>query len=210
MSGLTLKLIILIIPGAISTIIFGKLILHKPWSNFTFLKLSVLFGIFSFLILQVLISTLNLLLKSNIKNLNFWNSLNENSEIPFVEVFLACVICVPLSFIVSLIENRKIISKVATKLNISYKYGEENLYSRFLNSQEIEVVYIRDKTNKLIYHGWVKSFSENDTISEISLEDVIVYQDGKKVKKLYDINSIYLCFNKKDIIIETAKKIKDE
>ena len=48
MSELTIKLIIILIPGAIATLIFGKLILHKEWSSFRFVLYSILFGIVSY------------------------------------------------------------------------------------------------------------------------------------------------------------------
>jgi len=47
MSELTIKLIIILIPGAIATLIFGKLVLHKEWNNFKFVLYSILFGVVS-------------------------------------------------------------------------------------------------------------------------------------------------------------------
>ncbi len=205
-SELTLKLIIILIPGALATIIFGKLILHKDWDSFRFILFSTLFGMFSYLTLQLIINVLSMSLCFNIGDLTIWESLSDPAIIPYKEVMMASIIAVLIAFFTSYIENRKIVSKIASTLKISNKYGEENLYSRFLNSKEVEYIYLRDIKNNLTYHGWVKSFSESDTISEIRLASVKIYS-YKKSELLYEVDEVYLSFNKFDIIIELAKSL---
>lgn len=56
----------------------------------------------------------------------------------------------------------------------------------------------------MTYHGWVKSFSENDNVSEIRLADVAVYNYSDS-EFLYEVDEIYLSLNKHEIIIEIAK-----
>src|SRR5699024_9747305 len=175
MSELTIKLIIVLIPGAISTLIFGKLILHKTWSNFQFTLFSILFGTVSYLLLQFWYNSRGFLYTKSVSELTIWNNLNDASSIPYKEVGMASFISITLAFIVAKIENDKYINKFAQWLKISQKYGDENLYSMFLNSREIEYIYLRDMKNQLTYHGWVRSFSENDNIAEIRLSDVAVY-----------------------------------
>ena len=46
--------------------------------------------------------------------------------------------------------------------------------------------------------------SENNKFKEIVLEEVTVYNYPNS-EKLYDVESIYLCFSKDNIIIESAK-----
>jgi hypothetical protein len=209
MSELTIKLIVILIPGVIATLIFGKLILHKEWDSFKFILFSTLFGLFSYLIVQMIIDLLNLCSFFNISDLTIWNDLTNAKNIPYKEVVLSSFISILLAFIVSLIENRKIINRIAKYFNISNKYGEENLFSRFLNSKEIEYIYLRDIKNNLTYHGWIKSFSETDIVSEIRIADVSVYNYNDS-EFLYDIEEVYLSLNKQDIIIELAKKIETE
>jgi hypothetical protein len=203
MSELTIKLIIILIPGAIATLIFGKLILHKEWSSFRFVLYSVLFGILSYLTLQLIINGLNLCNCYDLAELTIWNNLNDASSIPYREVGLASVVSVVLAFAAVLIENRKLINKVAELLGISGKYGDENLYSMFLNSKNVQYIYLRDIKNQLTYHGWVKSFSEDDNISEILLSDVAVYNYSDSTL-LYQVEEVYLSLNKYEIIIELA------
>lgn len=203
MSELTVKLIILLLPGAISTLIFGKLILHKEWDSFKFVLYSILFGAFSFLILQILLNILNLVSDAFIENLSIWNTLTDSQKIPYAEIGYSTGISIILAFVISRVENKKVISKIAKKLGISNKYGDENLFSRFLNSPNTDYVYVRDIKNNLTYHGWVKSFSESENVSEIRLCEVTVYT-YVGCELIYEVPEVYLSFSKHDIIIEKA------
>ncbi|WP_158850445.1 hypothetical protein [Algibacter sp. L1A34] len=207
MSELTIKLIIILIPGALATLIFGKLILHKEWSSFRFVLYSILFGVVSYLILQLLNNGINLCISADfnkLPELTIWSNLNDASLIPYKEVGFASIISIIIAFFVSMIENKKVINKIAGFLGVSEKYGDENLYSMFLSSKNVEFIYLRDIKNQLTYHGWVKSFSENDTISEIRLCDVAVYNYTDS-EFLYEVEEVYLSLNKQEIIIELAK-----
>jgi hypothetical protein len=51
-SALTLKLIIILIPGAISTLLFDSLTTHKEWTPFKFIVNCILMGIIAYLLLQ--------------------------------------------------------------------------------------------------------------------------------------------------------------
>lgn len=56
----------------------------------------------------------------------------------------------------------------------------------------------------MTYLGYVKSFCETETISEIVLADVSIYT-CESSEFLYEIEEIYLSFPKTEIIIEKAK-----
>jgi hypothetical protein len=205
MTELTIKLIIILLPGAISTLIYGKLILHKEWDNFKFILFSILFGTFSYFSLQIIIDFINLFAFCKISDLSLWNDLTNANKIPYGEIMLSTIISVILSYIVSLVENEKVISRIAKHFDVSNKYGDENLYSKFLNAKEVEYVYVRSIKNNLTYYGWVKSFSESDNLSEICLAEVSVY-NYEDSEHLYDVSEIYLSFNKQEIIIELPNK----
>ncbi|WP_417590494.1 hypothetical protein [Owenweeksia hongkongensis] len=203
MSELTLKLIILLIPGALATLIFGKLILHQDWSPFRFLLYATLFGVFSYLLLQLFSDFSNSFTCNRASALSIWDSLSDASIIPYKEVAYASFLAIFLALGVTFFENRKILSRIAHWLNISNKFGEENLFSKFLNDPTVEYVYVRDIKNNLTYYGWIKSFSETETISEILIADVSVYR-YKSSKLLYEVDEVYLSLGKTDIIIELA------
>lgn len=183
--------------------IFGKLILHKGWSSFRFALYSIMFGIVSYLILQLIINGINVTIRDKLPELTIWSNLSDASSIPYKEVGFASIISIILAFAASMIENRKVINRVAGFLGISGKFGDENLFSMFLNSKNVQYIYLRDIKNQLTYHGWVKSFSENENISEIRLCDVAVYNYSDS-DFLYEVGEVYLSLNKQEIIIELA------
>lgn len=213
-SELTLKLIILLIPGALGTMIMSKLTIRKDLTPFKFILNSIVIGVFSYLTLQ-LIENLFTLIQNFIScsrmvnsSLQIWNTISNSKIIPYKEVIWGSIIGVILGFIGSYVDTYKLINKLAKKLKISYKYGDENLFSYFLNADETQVVYVRDKKNNLTYHGYVKVYSETDTISEIVLSNVTVYR-YEDSEELYEVDQIYLSFGKADIIIEQAKIIEN-
>lgn len=215
MSALTLKLIILLVPGALATIIFKRLIIrHKEQSDFMFVIVSIMFGMFSYLVLQIFIYIItflkNICSKTiyNYENIETFAKLSNSNSIPYSEVIWASLISILLGFVVSKIDHSKLINKFARKLNVSNKYGDENLYSYFLNSPDISWVYIRDVENSLTYLGAVESFSETNEHKEIVLAQVTVYTYPDS-KKLYEIEKIYLVFPQDKLIIEQANYKKN-
>lgn len=87
------------------------------------------------------------------------------------------------------------------RIIVPLTYGEENLYSYFLNSKEVTEVYVRDIANNLSFHGEVDSFSENDQISEITLRYVKVYRYDDSAF-LYYMAKVFLSRPKNSIFIE--------
>lgn len=108
---------------------------------------------------------------------------------------------VPVAFISSLLVNHKIFHKLASKIGVSRKYGDENLFTFYLNSKELHWVYVRDFERKLTYQGRIFSFSENDTCHEIVLADVTVfgYEDSEEY---YSVPTLYLCRARGSLVIE--------
>lgn len=81
------------------------------------------------------------------------------------------------------LDHYKLINLFGKWIKLTNKYGDENLYSYFLNAKDVDEVYVRD-INNLTYHGLIDSYSENDEIKEIVLVDVVVY-DYETSKELY-------------------------
>jgi len=211
MTELTLKLIIILIPGALGAIIVNRLTIHKEWSSFTYILNAIIIGLFSYLALQFVVTTwifvqnsFSSVLAYDYKTLEIWNSISDSKKIPYKEVSGASFFGIVLGFIGAYIDYNGIINTIGQRLRISNKYGDENLFSHFLNKKETEIVYVRNIKNNLTYHGYVDSYSENDMLSEIVLSTVTVYNYTDS-EYLYEIDKIYLSFTKSDIVIEIAK-----
>jgi len=150
---------VILFPGLISTVIADKITVHsKNWDSFKYGIYSFVFGVFCYVIVQILSwlmtyipERLNILpLRAG--TLAVWSIVTDNrARIDLREVFAA-------AFFGAFLVNYKIFHKFAQKLLISQKYGDENLYSYYLNAKEIDWVYVRDFERKLTYQGRVISF----------------------------------------------------
>ena len=210
-SELTLKLIIILFPGAIATIIIEKLTIHKVWSPFKFIINSIIMGIFSYLGLQLIqfshVFFYNLIPNcNNLKyiNLTIWNSIENSKIIPFDEVLYSSLFGVIVGAIGTKFETSKILNTFGKKLKITNKYGQENLFSYFLNNDETIYIYLRDYKNNRTYFGYIKSFCETENTNEILMGDVTLYTCDTS-ELMYEIDEVYLSYEKTELFIEKAK-----
>lgn len=209
-SSLTIKLIVLIVPGIITAHIHKRLtITTKERSDFMFSVLAILLGMMCYLILQVsyflIIGIINKisLAEYEYKTLDTFSKISDSTIIPYNEVLLACLISLPFGLLITYLDSKKVLNKIANKLNVSNKYGHENLFTFFLNSPDIEWVYIRDTNKGLTYLGNIRMLSETENLKEVVLENVTVYTYPDS-EELYSIHRIYLSLDLNSIIIEQA------
>jgi hypothetical protein len=193
---LTLKLIILLTPGAVASIIFEKLTIHKKWNSFQFIANSILFGGLSYLFAQL---AFNICRHDNSFD-NFWSNL-PSKEIPFNAIIKAIIVSILIGFVCAGLDNYKLVNKLGKFLKLTTKYGDENLYSYFLNADNVNEIYFRDIPNNITYHGMINSYSETTEFKEIVLRDVKVY-DYATSNFMYELDKVYLSRPKDDIIIE--------
>ncbi len=199
-SELTLKLILLLIPGSIACILYERLTIHKQWNSFKFITNAILFGSISYVLAQIVFNILGI--DSNFDT--FWENL-PTKEIPYPVIIKASIISVFVGLIATGLDHYKLINRFGKWIKLTNKYGDENLYSYFLNAKEVDEVYVRDIENNLTYHGLINSYSENDDIKEIVLVDVIVY-DYTTSEELYLLDKIYLSRSKENLTIELPYK----
>lgn len=216
MNELAVSIGIILFPGIISTMVADKIIVHsKKWNSFKYFLYSFVLGVFCYLLLQVfgwgldligsLFDCLAFLCATPISGkLNVWGIVSgSNDSIDLTEIFGAIVLSVPVAFIVSAVLYKKWLNKLADFFNVSSKYGDENLFSYFLNSKELNWIYVRDYERKLTYEGKIVSFSEDSKVQEIVLSDVKVY-GYENSDEYYSVPFIYLCREQGSLIIEAT------
>lgn len=200
-SSLTIKIIILLIPGLISYFIYKRITNRQTKrSDLMFISISILLGTLSYLALQIFCFKFNCL---GYENLRTFELLATSTTIPYQEVFGASLFGIIIAYLFTFIDSYNIVNKIAIKIKASNKVNDENLFSIFLGDKDISWIYIRDIKNSLTYRGWIYSFSENEEDREVVLKEVTVYTYPEAIK-LYDIASIYLNFKSENIIIEQA------
>ena len=205
----TIKLIIILIPGAIASLIIESLTFHKKWTPFRIVFYSILLGGLSYLFLQSIYLVIDRFDESCTNyTLGIWGTVINGDALPFNEILWACLISIFLGFSLSGIINEKLLFN-RTPDWISTKFGDDSLYYFFLNSPEVYPVYIRDIKNNLTYHGIVHTFSEDDFKKEITLRDVTVYsyQDSEL---LYSVPYVYLSKSQNDDFIIEIPDISNE
>ena len=209
MNQLAIAIVVILFPGILATIIADKVAVHSKWDSFKFSLYALVLGILSYLFLQLIIIVFDLAhhIINHGKEVNYhilavWNmALQQKSIIKPWEIGASSLLSILVGYVASFIVNYKILNKIGQKLKITTKYGDENLYSFYLNAEQIEWIYIRDIENNLTYQGRLVSYSENEDIQEIVLTDVTVYR-YKDSAELYSVPSIYLCKKSGNFIIE--------
>lgn len=206
-SDLALRIIIVLIPGVLTTILFRYLSVHKEYSNFYFTVLSAAFGLSNYLILEIIYQiieiilylfniltngSLSLIYQSKL-HVSIWNSLIDRTfNIRSEEILYCSVIAIISSFFYTWIYQRKILLRFANEnLKITNKSGDDDIWSHYLNSEMVDWVWIRDYNHSLTYFGKIVAFSDSGLKRELFLSDVSVYSLTKK-KELYRLNSAYL------------------
>jgi hypothetical protein len=207
MNRLVITLIIILFPGIIATIIVGKIAFHSKWDSFKYSLYSLVLGVCTYAGLQAAVYAYCWFRAASHvaiqwTHLDVWGiAIKDNPQISPWEVCAAAVLAIPIAFLTSWLVNYKLFNKLAQKIRVSTKYGDENLYSYYLNAKEVEWVYIRDIENRLTYQGRIVSYSENEKIQEIVLSDVTVYA-YEDSSELYSVPSIYLSKEIGKFIIE--------
>lgn len=206
-STLTIKIIIILIPGLISYIIYKRItVRNSKKTDFQSVINSILLGFITYVILQIgnlaLCFSANCLGGNYVYPLEIFKTIGKES-IPYDEVIYATLIGIILAYFLAFMDSNNWINKTAIFIKASSKWNDDNLYTIYLNNNGTDWVYIRDIKNNLTYSGLVSIFSEKENQKEIVLNDVTVYSYPESVL-LYSVPSIYLNFCNENIIIEQA------
>lgn len=210
-SSLTVKLIIILIPGLVAYFIYKRLTSRpNKRSDFMFISISIFLGVLSYLFLQLLdvlccwVGNLSEN-KHKYESLQVFKSLSE-TDIPYKEVIFASIFGIVIAYLLAWMDTKNLINRIGIQLKVTEKESDETLYLNYLSKKEIDVVYIRDAKNNLTYVGKVFSFSERENTKEIVLEDVIVYFYDSN-EEAFKSSSLYLTLGE-GMTVEQADRIE--
>ena len=150
MNQLVVTITIILLPGIIAVVICDKLTVHSKWDAFKFALYSLVLGILTYAALQCSAYVVDLVKgigseSCSWHHLKIWSSaICEKPVVPAWEVVFATFYSVPIAFFASWIVNHKIFNKIGQKIRITHKYGDENLFSYYLNAKGIDWIYVRD------------------------------------------------------------------
>jgi hypothetical protein len=215
MNQLAVAIAIVLFPGLIVSVICDKVTVHNTrWDAFKYAIYSFLFGLICFTLLQGIVIALaqaDRLLPglpwTKDGSLSAWSLVyDEKFKVNLAEVVWATLLAPLIAAAAAATVNLKLVNRIAQWLGISRKYGDENLFSFFLNTNELEWVYVRDKSTGLAYSGKVVSFSECEGAQEIVLSEVEVFE-YESSEKLYGVSYIYLAKQMGNFVIEVPNEI---
>lgn len=109
---------------------------------------------------------------------------NTPAAVNFFELKDEIAWSVPLSFFLAVcwlwIVKFRLLVKFLHKIGATRRYGDEDVWSHTLNSDQanVEYVHFRDLENGFIFAGWVSTYSESEDFRELLLANVIVYDEA--------------------------------
>ncbi len=210
LSELTIRIILLFLPGVICWFFLEKLIISRKREFSYFIIYSFLLAFLSYFTYYSIVYLLKLIPALNTPDVKFF-SLLLNLDKPLgegilFEIFLVSLTAFLLALGLSLIINNRIFHKIFLN-KISRRFPEPDLWSFIFNRNDKYWIDLRDFKNKKIYRGQI--FSYSDTISsivELYLTKVKVYEEDGGEE--YEVPGLYIARNSDDITIEFIRKVR--
>ena len=216
---LTLRLMLLGMPGIVAYLIIGKVTNRGKGTQLDSLVFIFLLSILSY----TLVSGFYLaLVAASGGKLNIVSPLdrligsigNKSSTIFVWDVATATTASIIVALAWSYAWYHKFVTRLARYLKASNRYGDNGIMSAFLSSEQLqdkgEWLVVRDASANLFYFGHVYAWSDStDELRELILLDVSVYSNDDGVL-LYKTDYLYIERPKGVLSIETPTLTPDE
>ena len=217
MTEFTFSLIFLSIPGLLAYYVISQLTSGaKSDGNIDkILKIFVL-SVVSYSFYGIVESTWNLICGQAF-NSNIFNDLMGSQSLQLFEIVGGAIFGVIFGLSFSYTKNNNFFHRVAQKWKITNKYGDNDVWSFFLNAdfKELEQdenentsndsvhkwVFVRDLKERLLFYGYVSVWSDTHSNRELIISNVDVF-DNDDSTHLYKADHVYISRNIDDIIIE--------
>jgi len=204
---LTLRLLLLFLPGLLCAFLVAKLTVHRETKPFQLMLAAFVYGcscyLFYFCLYWVCIKSYNLFADNpRLTSFVFGKALlDPEVGLDFGEIVGASALAIPLGVGIGISATRKWGYRIARLLRATNKFGNVDIWNYFLNSDEVEWVRVRDTEDNLIFEGWINLFSDEFKVNELVLKDVKVYQNSSG-EYLYDVPAVYLARKPTALTIE--------
>jgi hypothetical protein len=179
----------------------------KDWQDFiSILLLSILSYVLLILVHGIILFVArkcgyaNLVL--TVKSLD---AMTQQTAIDYLEIGYATILSIIVGLVSGIFYNRKIVFKVARFFRITKHYGDDDVWSYVMNSDDVKWLFVRDHKVGLVYYGALSVFSESDDKRELLLDDVDVFSNADG-KKLYHIDSLYICRDDNELTLEVPNQ----
>lgn len=181
MSELTIRLILLFLPGIISLLIIRRLVFYKDRKAFFFIIYALILGFISYAVYYVIVLLINKSFCVDDRiNIYFVKSLTDlKSPIVFSEIIAVASLSIIIGFFTAFLINKKVLHHIAHNLHITKQFSEPDVWSFIFNSDEVSKnawVMVRDPKNNIAYRGYVRAFSDTFKENELFLTTLMSLQ----------------------------------
>ncbi|HYW14316.1 MAG TPA: DUF6338 family protein [Longimicrobium sp.] len=202
LSALTVRVVLLFFPGIVCALIVRALTNRRERATPEFLIDAFVFGIATYLLLAGARAAAHFAGWAASPRITFFDVLtSETARISWREIGLSALVAILWGTVVSTIINHQLLFRAATRLGISRKFGDPDVWSYFLNSPDIGWVMVRDIATDTLYEGAVEAYSDTGTAPELLLRKVKVFRSSTDTK-LYECDRVYLSRDRSSLIIE--------
>jgi hypothetical protein len=212
LNELTVRLLFLFLPGIVCSLVVAHLTTHRELRPADHFIPSFLFG---FLVYVLYSGTAAV-----------WNRMLVLGDLPPYDlipgegapatgisaqaILVSIVLAMALAFVMSALKNRKTLNRVARAFGVTRKFGDRDVWSYIMNSDNLEWVVIRDRSKGLYYVGKPMLSSDEESARELILTSTAVH-DYESGEELYVAGNVYFSFPNEGLVIElNPKERKDE
>jgi hypothetical protein len=192
LTELTVRLLLLFLPGIICYLTVDALIVHRERKVHEIFLFSFVYGLLSYSI-YFLIASFFTVVAGRLHvplppaQLSILQCLCDNkTAINWVEVGLATGLAPFLGVLISVAHEKSWLYRAARWLKITKKLGPANVWTFVVNAPEAKWATVRDLPNNLMFQGYVLAFSDLEEPAEVFLTNVNVYNE-KTGQLLYSI-----------------------
>lgn len=201
MNALTVSLVAIMIPGVIMALIYNTYTQHKPWDSFHYILMSIVFGIFTYLVMQLGWTIIQFIMgifdtKSiQWKLLSVWTIANGQEKISInpLEILLGGIVSIPLGLTFVFISTKRLLHGFLLEKGISNKYGDDNAFIRSIElmNRINGSAYLILHDDDWLIHGQLFLYNENEKTQEVGLSSATIYKASTS-DVIYKTNLLYI------------------
>ena len=207
LTDLTVRLMLIFFPGIICFFVFDAFTAHRERKVYEILLCSYIYGMLSYFIYGLLLFlglTISLAWGGGIRSWKIpvfgWLA-DVKTELDFLPIAAATVIAFVLAFVLSFCHRKKLLHTIGQRFEVTTKFAELDVWNFAFNLDDARWCVVRDMENNLMFHGYIRAFSDVGEASELLLTQVEVY-DEKTSELCYQADRIYLARKKDNLTIQ--------
>jgi len=200
LSLLALQIAIIFLPGLIWARLDATYGLKSRPSDTEFFMRAFMFGLVSYAVTFVVFT----LAGRPFKIVDF--AARGNAALVTPAIAYEIIVATGASFLLAILwlytTNYKLLTHLLQLVGATKTYGDEDVWDFTFNSQKaaVEYVHLRDFANRIVYAGWVNTFSETEKLRELVLSKARLYDfDGNF---LFETPLLYLARSPDNMHVE--------